>query len=243
MDFLDAIRRDSDLFYATAAGADPGAKVPTCPEWTVADLAWHLAEVHWFWATDVEDRATDPAQLEGKKPARPEGYEDLLAWGRAQAERLVQVLEATPDDVPVWTWALDEADHNVGFVRRHQVQEAAVHRWDMQKAVDSDGPDAIDAVAAADSVDEFLAITLPWVVKADKPLPGSVHLHCTDTEGEWFVEPGGAVARIHAKADVAIRGTASDLLLALYNRVDVGDLDVVGDESVARDLVGRVEGT
>ena len=63
-DPLGAIRLESDRFYALAEGADPSRPVPSCPEWTVADLVWHLGEVHWFWATDIELRATDPDTVE-----------------------------------------------------------------------------------------------------------------------------------------------------------------------------------
>ena len=134
MDYLDAIRRESDLFYATADAVDPMLAVPSCPDWTIADLIWHLGEVHWFWATVIEARASDPAEVERAKPPRPAEHRELIAWGHSQADRMIQLLDATGDDVPVWTWAVDESDHSVGFIRRHQVQEAAVHRWDLQTA-------------------------------------------------------------------------------------------------------------
>src|SRR4051794_13845775 len=117
MDFLDAIRRESDAFYATALDADPSLGVPTCPGWSIADLVWHLGEVHWFWATDIEMRATDPEKIEKQKPARPAEYGDLVAWARSQVDHLLGALTATSDDVEVWTWA---PPHNVGFIRRHQ---------------------------------------------------------------------------------------------------------------------------
>jgi hypothetical protein len=81
---------------------------------------------------------------------------------------------------------------------------------------------------------------LPWCVRADKPVAGSVHLHCTDTAGEWFIHPDGRVEPIHAKGDVAIRGTASDILLALYTRVPLDHLDVIGDAALAQQLVDVV---
>jgi uncharacterized protein (TIGR03083 family) len=243
MDYLRSIRDEGELFYATAGAADPAIGVPSTPGWTIADLTWHLGEVHWFWASDVELRATDPDEVEANKPSRPQPFADLVGWGRAQLDRMIGILESTPDEVPVWTWASDESAHSVGFVRRHQVQETAVHRWDMQGAATSGIPDPIDGEAASDSIDEFLWSTLPWGVNHSKPLRGSVHLHATDVEGEWFIEPNGRVDRAHAKGDVAVRGTASDLLLALYNRVPIDGLDVVGDTLLARDLVKRVEGT
>lgn len=241
MDFLRSIRQDSDLFYATASGADRTRGVPCCPDWTVADLVWHLGEVHWFWAADIEQRASGPEQVEAGKPARPATYPDTIAWGRSQLERMLGVLESTPDDVGVWTWAPDKAGHTVGFVRRHQVQEAAVHRWDMQSAASDGIPDPIDAEMASDSIDEFLTVSLPYGVNHTKPLSGSVHLHCTDVAGEWFIERDGRVDRGHATGDVSLRGTASDMLLALYGRIPVDALDVTGNESLARHLVERVD--
>jgi len=243
MDFLRSIRHDSELFYATALGADPSFGVPCCPDWTIGDLVWHLGEVHWFWATDIEQRARDPEQVEAGKPARPATYADAITWGRSQLDHLVRALKSTPDDVPVWTWALEEPDHTVGFIRRHQVQEAAVHRWDMQSAARNSIPDPIDGEVASDSIDEFLSISLPFGVNDKKPLSGSVHLHCTDIAGEWFIEPNGRVDRAHATGEVALRGTASDLLLALYDRIPIDALDVIGNASLAHHLVERVDTT
>ena len=232
MDFLDSIRREIDLFYATAEAADPTLAVPSCPDWDIADLIRHLGEIHWFWATVIETRASDPAQVERPKPPPPE-HRELIAWGRSQADRMIQILEATGDDVPVWTWALAESDHSVGFIRRHQVQEAAVHRWDIQTAARL-LPAPIAKDVAADSIDEFLAITVPWCIRVDKPLSGTVHIHCTDTRGEWFVRGDGRVERIHARGALAIRGAASDILLALYKRVPVEKLEIIGDATLAR---------
>lgn len=243
MDYLRSIRQDSDLFYDTALDADPTRGVPCCPDWTIGDLVWHLGEVHWFWAADIEQRASDPERVEMGKPARPETYSETIAWGRSQLGHLVHALESTPDDVTVWTWALDESDHTVGFIRRHQAQEAAVHRWDIQSAAREDVPGAIDAEVASDSIDEFLAVSLPFGVNEKKPLSGSVHLHCTDVAGEWFIEPNGRVDRVHARGDVGLRGSASDLLLALYSRIPIDALDVIGNEPLARHLIERVDTT
>ena len=137
----------------------------------------------------------------------------------------------------MWTWAPQQ---NVGFIRRHQVQEAAVHRWDLQHAANG-SPDPIDPAAASDSIDEFLTIQLPFAVSDVKRLPGTVHLHCTDTDGEWFIHQDGRVEPVHSKGDVAVRGTASDLLLAVYRRVPMTDLDVIGDASIAQQLIDSID--
>jgi uncharacterized protein (TIGR03083 family) len=242
MDFVTSIRVEGDRFYATALTADPSFGVPSAPAWTIADLVWHLGEVHWFWATDIELRASRPDEIEASKPARPAAYVDAVAWGRSQLDRIVEILRSTADGVPVWTWAPKESDRTVGFIRRHQVQETAVHRWDLQSAAANVEPDPIDSEIASDSIDEFLSISLPFAVNEKKPLRGSVHLHCIDVRGEWFIERDGTVDRGHAQGDVAMRGTASDLLLALYNRIDIDDLDLIGDAALARHLVERLDG-
>jgi uncharacterized protein (TIGR03083 family) len=242
MDYLRLIGDEGERFYRLAEIADPTLGVPSFPG-SIADLVWHLGEVHWFWSSDVELRASDPGQVERGKPPRPAGYEELVSWGRSQLDHLLEVLSDVADDVPVWTWALDESDHVVGFIRRHEVQETAIHRWDLQDAATTGQPDPIVPDAASDAIDEFLTVTLPFSVNSSKPIHGTVHLHCTDVAGEWFVERHGTVERSHATADVAVRGTASDLLLALYNRVDVETLDVIGDMSLARDLVFRLDTT
>ena len=239
MDHLNTIRSEGDVFYAAALVADSELGVPCCPDWNIADLVWHLSEVHWFWATIIDQRITDRSAVDGlDRLDRPASYGDLVALGRRNLDRLVSMLASNDDATPVWTWAPDQ---DVGFIRRHQVQEAAVHRWDMQSAATVAPPDPIDPEAASDSIDEFLAVQLPLAVSDDKPLPGSVHLHCTDVEGEWFIHPEGRVEPIHAKGDVAIRGTASDLLLVLYARVMLDDLEVIGDSVVARKLVENLD--
>jgi MDMPI C-terminal domain len=78
---------------------------------------------------------------------------------------------------------------------------------------------------------------LPWCVRVDKPLSGTVHIHCTDTEGEWFVHGDGRVERIHARGAAAIRGAASDILLALFTRIPIENLEIIGDATLARSFV------
>jgi len=191
-----------------------------------------------FGGTDIETRATDPDSIEAAKPARPAGYQGLIAWGRSQADRMLSLLEQNDDTTTVWTWS--PPHQTVGFVRRHQAQEAAVHRWDMQNAATQSSPDPVDPEVASDSIDELLAVTLPWGVSDNKPLPGRVHIHCMDTEGEWFIQPNGNVEPIHAKGDVALRGTASDLLLAAFKRVGIDNIEVIGNEALAREFIQRI---
>ena len=119
--------------------------------------------------------------------------------------------------------------------------ETAVHRWDGDDGVGARRP--IDAVLASDGVDEFLTHFTRRSVDGAAPLGGTVHLHCTDVAGEWIVRetPDGSITfdRRHQKGDAALRGAASGLVLALWRRVGLDDLDVVGDRDVAQRLVDR----
>ena len=78
--------------FAAACRDNLSAPVEHCPEWSVADLVWHLTEVHWFWATIAEERLGEPPE-ESRRPDRPR-EEDLVDTFEAGAARLARVLRA-----------------------------------------------------------------------------------------------------------------------------------------------------
>ena len=49
MDWIPLLADATDRFADTAASGDLDDPVPTCPEWSLADLVLHLGEVH-LWA-------------------------------------------------------------------------------------------------------------------------------------------------------------------------------------------------
>ncbi len=151
LDFLSHLRRESDRFLDVIAEADPSARVPSCPEWAVADLLWHLAEVQWFWATIVEERRTSPEGLES--PPRPTDHDALLTFAAQQSDRLVRVLGETAPETEVYMWAEDKT---VGYIRRRQAHEALIHRLDAELATEQVTP--LDADLAADGVVEALGV-------------------------------------------------------------------------------------
>ena len=208
--------------FAAAAEGHLDADVPSCPGWTVADLVDHLTEVHWFWATIVAERLAEPPP-ESRRPATaPRGQ--LLAAFRAGANRLAEVLRTADGTAPVWTWAPQQ---DIAFIRRHQVQEAAVHHWDaVQRGRAGGWPSK--APVAADSIEEFLTFSVPTLAAYPEPpgpaLAGQFALRATDTGSAWTVRddqlPGTVRYDRGAAPDLpAVTGTASDLLLWLYGRV------------------------
>lgn len=104
-----------------------------------------------------------------------------------------------------------------------------MHRWDAQNTGgDADG---VETELAADGVDEYLGILGAFRGRRF-PEGGSIHLHTTDTPGEWLVRldaEGVELTREHAKGDVAIRGPASEVLLVLMGRKTMGAVDVFGE--------------
>jgi len=224
IDYRAAIESESASFYDTAERASPTRKVPGCPDWSVSDLVWHLAEVHHFWGSLIEQQVTSVDDLNSMDLApRPQEYDELLAFGRDNVVRLIDILGNADPSTRVWTWS---AQKDVAFIERHQVQEAAVHRWDMQSATPF-GTAPIDGEIAADSIDEFLRLTLPaW--RGEKPeLLGTVTVRCTDVDREWLIDRDGTVLVSGGRSDLAVTGTSSDLLLALYQRIPLDGIDAV----------------
>jgi uncharacterized protein (TIGR03083 family) len=154
---------------------------------------------------------------------------DLIEWFGEGSALLVNTLGGADLERPMWSWSRVK---KVGFVPRRMAQETAVHRWDTQNAVGD--PSGIEADLAADGIDELMSVWLPAMAPLKDPPKTSVHIHTTDTDGEWLVvldeEP--VVTREHAKGDAALRGPASDVLLYLWGRIDASTLDVHGDLAV-----------
>ena len=244
-EFLGATWRDGLALAVAAKHAGLDTPVRSCPGWSVADLVHHIGEVHWFWAEDVANGWDSPAAY--VEPERPADA-DLLSWYRSGVDHTLGVLRQSDPLQSVWSWA--PRGGTVGWIIRRMAQETAVHRWDAEDAAGTEW--AIDATLAVDGVDEFLDHFTDTGAEGAEPVGGTVHLHCTDPSmregaGEWLItEPvvGGRleVTREHAKGDAAVRGTASDLLLALWRRRTLDETDrfeVFGDADVARRLLAR----
>jgi uncharacterized protein (TIGR03083 family) len=232
--YLAAISAEADALARGGERAGLDAPVPSCPEWRAADLLVHIGRVHrWVAACITTNDFVAPDRL----PSPPEGP-GLSAWVRDGAAGLVEVLDRPPAD-PAWTWAPDQT---IGFWQRRQAHETTMHRVDAELA-GGGAPAPISEGLAADGIDEALHL-LPLRPGAP-PLSGegeTVHVHCTDVDGEWLVRLGDAgleVEAIHAKGDVAVRGPAPDLLLVLARRADPGTVEVIGRRPVLDAFLAR----
>jgi uncharacterized protein (TIGR03083 family) len=221
-----ALRTDAGRLIAAAQRAPLDARVPSCPDWDVADLLGHMGRVYRWAAACVEANAPVSPRDLPSPPAR----DARVAWVQSGADRILEVLDQ-PADTPAWTWA---PGGTVGFWQRRQAHETAVHRVDAELATGP--PTPVDQELAVDGIDEWLAL-LPNRLGAP-PITGTgetVHLHCTDGDGEWLLRLGAdglEVEPIHAKGDVAVRGPASDLLLVMMGRQALDTVEVLGDRAV-----------
>jgi uncharacterized protein (TIGR03083 family) len=225
--YLDSLSENTTAFAAAARKAGLDAAVPSCPDWTVEKLVRHTGRVFTSCAAVV--RARGKVDFSGL-PDMPKGADAIDAY-EERAAALVDALTDLPADFPIWNWfGIDPPIP--GFYHRRMAQEIAVHRYDAELAAGT--PTPIETALAVDGVDEFFTLMLGRDNTVD--LGGSLHLHATDADCEWVLRPeGGKLVATpgHEKADAAVRGTASDLDLYLWNRKSASELDVVGDASVA----------
>jgi uncharacterized protein (TIGR03083 family) len=223
-DYISALRSNGTAAARAARDMPMETTVPSCPEWTLRDLAHHLGSHH-RWVAGNLDQPPDGKAF--KRREEPPADEAIPDWLEAGAEMLATKLAATDPTKPCWTWV--PFDDSVGFWARRTAHETAMHRWDAQNA---DGEaDAVEAELAADGVDEYLGILGAFQGRRF-PEAGSIHLHSTDTPGEWLVRldaDGIQLTREHAKGDVAVRGPASDVLLVLMGRKTMVAVDVFGE--------------
>ncbi len=242
--YLDALAAQSALFAEALRGADLQQRVPTCPDWTLYQLAEHVGRVHRGVTAIITRRITappDPNEL--GTAAAPEDVGGLCDWLRDGAGELVEAIRAAGPHTAVWSWSDDQS---VGFWARRMAHETTVHRADAELALGHKF--ALEADLAADAISEWLGLLgSPQAVEFRPELAelrgnGQIlHLHSTDPglgeAGEWIVRrtPSGPVwEHGHAKGAVAVRGAVVDLLLVLLRRVPPGQapIEVLGDAAV-----------
>ncbi len=101
--YIAAIRSNIDRLGDAAEEAGLDAPVPSCPGWTVDDLTRHIGGVQRFWTDLVTSRSTDPPDFSAMRAAPPDG--DRFEWVRTGGHEFADVLAATPEDTPIWTFS------------------------------------------------------------------------------------------------------------------------------------------
>jgi uncharacterized protein (TIGR03083 family) len=260
VDYIAHFTREAAAFEAAAraaASADAAPAVPSCPGWTVTDLVLHLGTVHRTLVHVIAGRLTGPPSPgdrswlalpgeyaawlpPGRAPGQAAFPPELADWFAVGAAHLRDQFVASGPDEAVWTWW--PADRTVGFWRRMQAIEAAVHRWDAQAAAGAAGP--VDPELAADAVTQTFGVMVPARrARAQAPAGRGERFgfRSTDMSEYWAIRFDGAGMFPHdGPCDVELSGTASDLMLFLWHRVPAdaradagaGRFTVHGDASV-----------
>ena len=230
--YVRTIRDDTDRLADAAEEAGLGAAVPACPGWTVAVLTHHVGIVQRTWTRHVTSRSTEPPDFSAAHEAAPDG-DQRFEWVRQGGQALADALASTPETTPMWVFA---GEGTVRFWARRQAHEVTMHRCDAELAAGRLG--SIDADLAADGVNEYFELVghMP-AAQAAKGAGETIHFHCTDREVEWLAvitEHGIEMRPEHTKADVALRGPANAVFLAVWNRIapDNPELEVFGDVQV-----------
>jgi uncharacterized protein (TIGR03083 family) len=225
-EYFPIITTQASALAAAARASDLTGQVPSCPDWDVAKLVRHTGTAHRWSSGVVRTREPlSPKSIDLEIPEDPSGLPD---WLEQSAAALVATLADADPDAACWTWT---TDHHVRFWSRRMAHETAVHRWDGEGAVGA--PEPFDAALAVDGIDEHLE-NLPSIIDPEHTTGSgeSLHLHCTDRDGEWLLRLGPRgleVRREHAKGDVALKGSASDLFLVVLGRVSPMEVDRFGD--------------
>ncbi|SHF30532.1 maleylpyruvate isomerase family mycothiol-dependent enzyme [Streptoalloteichus hindustanus] len=246
------LKGEGARFAETIDGADHGVAVPTCPEWTLAQLAEHVGQAHRWARTIVATRATEmPSRDAVPDAALPEGPAERDAWLRAGAADLVAVIREAGPDAAVWNFS---DDPRAIFWARRMTHETLVHRADAALALGR--PFQVDVAVAADGLDEWFSLVSLPAMLARRPAvrserPQSLRFEVTDADGDgprrWLLNRGQDGVRMErdgaaeAQADVVVRGPAKELLLVVLRRLPVGapGVEVTGDGSVLDDWLAN----
>ncbi len=219
-------------------GADLTRQVPTCPDWTLRQLATHVGRAHRWAAEIVSTRSAEFIPFrqvpDGRIPDDPALH---APWLRAGAARLIGAVREAGSD-PVWTFT---GLRPATFWARRMAHETAVHRADAE--ITAGRRPELDPDLAADAIDEWLGflsgVTDPGQQADALPDGAVLHVHATDegVDGEWLVRREGSALTVehgHGKGDVALRGPAGRLLLVLVRRVppDGPEVTVLGDPAL-----------
>ena len=234
---LDSLDLESSRFLvAVSNGAAPlDTPLPTCPGWDVAQLVNHLGVIYSRVALVVSARRTD-APDRNELPTIPDG-EAQLGWFAEQRAAVLAALETADDDTLVWNWTKDSPGLT-SFWSRRLVHETLIHRVDVELAQGSEPAHGYPEVAT-DTVTEFFELFYPrfesQILAAG--LGDSMHLHATDVPGaEWTLDPragGTSITREHAKAGVALRGSAFELACWTWGRLPTERLEIFGNRQIA----------
>ncbi len=239
MDFRTALIEETKSFGDVIRGADPSTPVPTCPGWTLNQLFKHVGRGNRWCAQIIAHRMLhplDPRDVPDGKP--PDDLDGALAWLSGGVQAIFDAVDHVGPETRVWTFVSPKP---AGWWIRRRLHETVVHRADAVLA--TGGEFTVAPELAADGISEWITLNTAQADPHAPPLARgtSLHLHATEDwlgpTGEWTItndEDGLNWSHDHTKGEVAVRGSATNLLLAVTRRktsTEAG-LEVFGDAAV-----------
>jgi uncharacterized protein (TIGR03083 family) len=215
------------------------APVPSCPGWSLADLARHVGGVY-LHKVECMRQGSHP------QPWPPPGIDDeepLALLDRTYAALTAEFASRAPDS-PAFTWY--GPDQTVGFWIRRMAQETVIHRVDAELAAGVE-PAPISDELAVDGVEEFLIAFVEYGSRTWPDEYGDV-LATTDgrsvridtTGGGWLVRPTPEAVEVQASdlngASAVVTAKPAELLLWVWNRADDQAVTISGDEQLVAEL-------
>lgn len=223
MDHLAQLRREGDAFLAAIGAAPLDAPVPSCPGWTVRDLAGHVGVImHRHSSHLLRGETSRPP---GEPPTPP--TKDVVGWAREGIAAMISVLGEAGTDLAAWTF--HRADRTTGFWHRRMPLELLIHRWDAQRVMGE--PTSFDAALAAEGIHEVLEVFVLPRRSGEEP-SGTVVLRAgahPAIEVPCGADPSAARA--------VLAGSTEEVLLALWGRIPLDDVLVEGDAALAATVV------
>lgn len=203
--------------------ADLNTPVPTCPGWTVRDVARHLGGIHRWVTRIVTEPVTEPWNPDQLKVVGQWPHDAALAnWLDEGLGQLIDSLSTATEDLRCFA-PLPAPSPRAMWCRR-QLHETTVHRADIELATNGQCS-PLDPDVAADCIDELLR---SFVTRRHHGLTGIDHdatfvVAATDTPTAWTVHshPHGitTIADRSPQPDDAITGTTETLALVLWSRL------------------------
>ncbi|WP_271984245.1 maleylpyruvate isomerase family mycothiol-dependent enzyme [Pseudoclavibacter terrae] len=252
-DFIDTTEDAATGFGLLLESADLATPVPSCPGWSLAELASHLGGVH-RWAR-AQLLGGGP-QVDRQTPDAPLADRDaLVAWFREGATDLVATLRELPEDAPCW--ALYPPERASTWAKR-QAFETVLHLWDASDSLGIAVP--IHPSLAAAGVAEVAEDMYPRQVALGRmpSLEERVDLRLRDRlersgdSGSFGVRvrlgpvdeapaDSSTAASETTPADATLEVTAGDALLLLWKRRDLTAVDarITGSRAVLERVLAQ----
>ncbi|HTT52604.1 MAG TPA: maleylpyruvate isomerase family mycothiol-dependent enzyme [Streptosporangiaceae bacterium] len=240
--YLDCLAADFARLRAVVP-AGLTAAVPTCPGWTVADLARHVGEVYLHKTLAMREGA----EPEPWPPGELADEEPVALLDRSYAALRGEFAVRRPAD-PAGTWY--GPDQTVGFWIRRMAQETVIHRIDAELGT-GQPVTPVPADLAVDGIDELLKVFVAYgVTEWASYFTGILAASPGRT---YAVRAGGAAWQVRTgpgrfevsgwtgqdPAQVTVSGPPEAVLRWLWNRQDPGEpgrVTVEGDPAALGEL-------